>query len=300
LRRLHLHASGRWYVLFTIALGVVALASNNNVLFLIESLLLSGLIFSGILSERTVSAVEVHLHRRPAVAGAPSRDSVLVTNHRRFTVFCLEIGEWRDGRFHPLAYVPRLAPRSTASFPAHQTFENRGLHHWDALAIATSYPFGFARKSKLIPEEAGERLIWPALNGAVDSRVGDAQRRPMAGATEPREGEIRTFNHDDDYRSIVWTLSAKGGDPLVRARGAERKRAEVTLDLRGTTGLPEAEFEAQIRIAARPFHELDDAFAEARLVLVSAQGKRGFNGRIRALDALARVNRAGEKGRSTG
>src|SRR4051812_25592145 len=97
MRRLQITIAGRWFLALTIALGVVSLASGNNVIYLIESLLLSGLILSGILSERAISGLTVDIIRKPALAGAPNRDLVRVKNRKKHPIFCVEIGEWRNG-----------------------------------------------------------------------------------------------------------------------------------------------------------------------------------------------------------
>ena len=114
IRRLEVTRSGKWYIALTIALGVTALATGNNGIYLIESLLLAGLILSGIQSERQVSAVRVEFIRVQAKAREPTSDWIVVHNQDKRTLFCLEIGEWKKGEFHTLAFFPKIRGRETA------------------------------------------------------------------------------------------------------------------------------------------------------------------------------------------
>ncbi len=297
MRRLQLTVPGRWYLALTIALGVVALSSGNNALYLVESLLLSGLILSGILSERAISAVHVEIIRRPSTAGSPSRDQIHVKNLKRYTAFCLEIGEWKDGKFTHVAYIPRIGGKQHLILPSRQVFPKRGKHTWDGFAIATSYPFGFARKIKLIKRKE-ERLIWPAGLTEGDERLSRAAGAARNLGGEISEGEIRPFTSEDDYRLIIWPLSAKGSEPLVRMRRSEQEGQELTLDLRTDGG--EA-FEANVRQIAHRFHAIGSSKSMAQdnsgLVLVDWNGRRKFRGKIQVLNQLAQVQPSGSSPR---
>ena len=212
MRRLEVNISGYWYIALALVLGVVAMLSRNNVLYLIESLMLSGMIFSGILSERTISPVELEFRRRQAQAKSLVSDQIRIRNRSRFTLFCLEIGEWRNGKFHSIAYVPRLAGRAEIVIPSQENFDHRGMHSWNGAAVATSYPFGLTRKIRVLKDAkyAGSRLVWPEsrLGRTNDDGLGrDAAKRI---GNEYAEGEVRQYVPEDDCRSIVWTLSAKG------------------------------------------------------------------------------------------
>ncbi len=286
MRKLEVTTAGKWYLLLTIALGVVALVSANNVLFLVESLLLAGLILSGVLSERAISSVRIRVIRAQAVAGEPTRDPVLVSNESRGALFCIEVGEWTSGRFESYGFLPRLEPRSTGELSSHQRLSTRGMHRWQCLGIATSYPFGFARKIRLI-STPGERLVWPqrvsptATAGAEGERV---RRRPAG--TELVEGEARPFQEGDDLRRVIWSVSAKGESLWVRPYQPPRLAPRVRFDCRGSEG---AEFEGRVRDAARQFHEaVETAEPEGELELVSGRTRR-IRGSRPALDALAKV-----------
>ncbi len=287
-RRLEVSTSGKWYLLLTILLGVVALVTANNVLYLIESLLLSGLIFSGILSERSISAVRCDFRRGRAVAGEPTQDQIVVTNRRKFPLFCIEVVEWSGGRFRTLAYFPRISPGATVVAASSLRLEARGEHSWEGFGIATRYPFGFARKVKVI-RHPGSRLVWPARDPAHGQRSqGEGWRTRVRPQGEFSEGEVRPIGPDDDWRWVVWTASARALEPLVRKRRLDADAPRVELDLRQAPG---ARFEAQVRETAAPFH--GSTSDEATLILLEHQGTRRVRGRVPALDELAQARPQG-------
>ena len=312
-RRLRLANSGKWYVAMTICFGVVAISSGNNVLYLLESLLLGGLILSGVLSERAVAVVEVSWRRRPTLAGELSSDVIVVKNKSRLPLFCLELGEWVDRDMKTRAFLPFLAGKASTVVPSKMTYEKRGEFHWDGVSFATRYPFGFAQKIRWV-EGSGQRLIWPARfkdskpgNGFMDLRqlqTTEQQLKPSSsaplaqvsrhGSAEFSDGEIRPLQPGDDYRDAVWTLSAKRGEPVMRQRQSEQSVHEVILDLRQDPG---EEFEKKVSQVAEVFYREGGGV----LVLMDWNGFRRIEGLKPALDLLAIVRAAGRTaGRTVG
>jgi uncharacterized protein (DUF58 family) len=288
MRRLEIHLSGRWYLLLTIAIGVVAMVSGNNILYLIESLLLSGFVLSGVLSERTVWGIEAEIIRTRASAGTPTGDRIVVKNTRRVQLFCVEIGEWDGKKVLPVAFVPRIAGRSTIVISSSQILPRRGIHHWKGVAVSTSYPFGFVRKLRFM-KSPGERIVWPAISTEHGWKArGTSSARGSRLANETSEGEIRPFTQDDDLRRVVWTMSSKGTGLFIRPQRPEQEDPEVFVDLRSRAG---EEFERKVEQAAQPFHLLQSQGSHnaGSLIVVDHDGKKRYHGQVAALDELAQV-----------
>lgn len=303
-RKLQLANSGRWYLLLAIVFGVVALSSGNNVLYLLESLLLGGLILSGVLSEKAVASVELKWKRRPAIAGSPLQDLIEVKNNSIFPVFCIELGEWLATGTKARHFISMIPGRSSVTVTPEIFYESRGQILWKGTYTATLYPFGFAKKIRLV-EDKGNRLIWPeknkknsktnfrsadspslALSSKKGLTEGQAQSR-RAGANEFSEGEVRPLQFGDDYRDVVWTLSAKRGEPLVRQRQNQQPTSEWILDLRKNPG---ADFEQEVSRIAEQFYRK----GEGSLILVDWTGHRRVEGYRESLNALALVQAKGE------
>lgn len=295
-RRLEVTLAGRWFLLLCVALGVTAMVSGNNVLYLVESLLLALLVVSGLLSEWVISRAEVSFVRKPAIAGRVVSDRIEVENRGWFPLLFLEIGEWRDKKFERTAWVPALGPRTRITVPSFQSFAERGRHDWEGYALATSFPFGFARKLR-IEKEPGSRLVWPALAPPAVRRANDENqaeqraRRPRKrrGETlEPVDGEVRLKSPEEDARGVVWTLSARGTDLWVRKQELPPSNRQWSLDLRTARG---ARFEAELCRVAGKFYK---SSADGALVMVGRNRRRRIDGRRRVLDELALAQAEGE------
>lgn len=275
--------SGKWYIALTIALGVTALASGNNAIYLIESLLLAGLILSGLKSEKQISSVKIEFLRLQAKAAEATADWIIIKNEGNQTLFCLEVGEWRNGRFYPLAFFPRVRGKETVRAQSKQEITKRGVHRWDGFAIATSFPFGFARKMKVV-RKPGERVVWPTptplRKDVGDERTG--QRGNRNSEIEVVEGEIRKYEWTDDARMIVANQSFRGLGPMVRNRRPILKEPEVILDIRQNPG---ESFEVAIRKASAFFYHSENA----DLIIVQGKGRKRITGKQAALTALALI-----------
>jgi uncharacterized protein (DUF58 family) len=282
IRKLEVTRSGKWYIALTIALGVTALASGNNAIYLIESLLLAGLILSGIQSEKQVSAVHVEFIRIQAMAREPTSDWVVVENQTKKTLFCLEVGEWKNGKFHSLAYFPKIKGKETARTRSTQEILTRGTYRWDGFAIATSFPFGFAKKIKVV-RLPGERVIWPtpiSVRKKDNSAAGERGNRNAE--IDIVDGEIRKYDWNDDARMIVANQSERGLGAMVRNRRPILKEPEVILDIRSEIG---EKFENAVRKASSHFYQSENA----DLILIHARGRKKVLGKKAALTALALI-----------
>ncbi len=282
-RKLEVTRSGKWYIALTIALGVTALASGNNAIYLIESLLLAGLILSGIQSERQVSAVRIEFIRVQAKAREATADWIVVHNEDKRTLFCLEVGEWKNGEFRTLAFFPKIRGNESARAQSNQEILRRGTYRWDGFAIATSYPFGFAKKIKVV-RKPGERIVWPTPISLrrKDGSTSVGERGNRNAEIDVVEGEIRKYDWTDDARMIVANQSIRGLGPMVRNRRPVLKEPEIVLDIRQDSG--EA-FENSVRKAASHFYLAENA----DLILLNGQGRKKVLGKLAALTALALV-----------
>lgn len=272
-RKIEISAGGKWFLLFTVLLGVAAINSGNNVIYLIESLLLSALLFSGIFSEFTVSRARLKRAEAQAVAGMPTRDLLFIENQSWFPLYCVEAGEWREGKWESLGFALIVPPRSEVRLLSAQQLPRRGRHEWQALAVATSFPFGFARKIRLIPER-GSRIVWPEADPSA-GRGGDR------GEWEWESGEIEEVEPWEDIARLHWPTTARSGRPMARTRRRQAAEEEAELDLDGEGGLEEKIRRASGRLQAN-----------ARRLAIKEEGRvRRIEGARLALDALSLLPR---------
>jgi uncharacterized protein (DUF58 family) len=276
-RFLELSLGGRWYLGFTLALGVVAIYSGNNVIYLLESLLLSALLVSGVLSEISVTRVRVRREIGNAHAGAPAEDVFVVENPGKLPLYCIELGEYAGDRRELTTFLLALPGRSKVRVRSRQVLAGRGRHRWDGLLVATSFPFGFARKTRLLPDP-GSRVVWPWAADAGPLR--GREQKATRGELEPVPDEVSPVEPWQDASRVHWLVSARAGELMARPMRWVRPREEIWLPLRA----PSPEMEAAISRAAGA---LVRSRSEGVLVLVQRGECQRIENRRRALDALA-------------
>jgi len=279
MRRLELSRAGKWYIGLTIIVGIVAIQSGNNIIFLMESLLLSAMILSGVLSEKSVRYAKLRRYLGSSSVGEICKDRIFVENTGYLPLFCLEIGEWKKNKFNPIAFIPMLLRGEKVIVDSRQVLGERGLHSWDGIAIATNYPFGFAKKIRIV-KKSGERIVWPKKNTVA------LARKNYFLKNEEENGELRVMIEGDDPRSIVWTLSAKKQEYIIRTRKNQEKPLELHLDLKK---IPLAQVESAISSAATIFYEQTNELQKEACILYLRDelGQKKITRKDEALNALA-------------
>jgi uncharacterized protein (DUF58 family) len=232
-RRLSFTREGRWLTFLAIAIGVAAINTGNNLLYLILAWLLSFIIASGVLSEVTMRGLGVTRRPPPQVfAGQPFLMEIAVENQKNgLASFSIEIEDLLDGR--PLdkkCYFLKIPPGRTQRTSYRHTFARRGLYKFDGFRVATRFPFTLFRKSKDV-DSATEVLVFPRVTS-----VPRPSPRPRARGGGPshrmgRRGEffgLREWREGDDRRGIHWRSTARTGRLMVREHEDELER-QVTI-----------------------------------------------------------------------
>lgn len=293
-RRLRFTTSGALFLSAAFGVGLAAVNTGNNLLYLLLGAMLGFVAASGWVSEQMLRRLTVRRRLPPsATAGRPARFAYEVTNgKRRLSSWALTVGE-----------VGRTAEGFLAAVPAGETrmarveerFERRGVHALEGIVVQTTFPFGFFRKGRIL-EVPGALVVRPR----ADLRV----RRPRRGgdraggsggdalARAGARGEFRSlreYRAGDDPRDIHWRSSARLGTPVVREY--EREEAEslwICLDLAHP---PSDRVEAAIEVAASLAARAVARGERFALVLPGAEVPPGAGaGHLdRVLDTLARV-----------
>ena len=204
-RKLLFTQDGRWFTGMTLLVGVGAINTGNNLLYLLLGMMLGLVVVSGIQSERSLKKVSVR--RLPVgdlFAGRTSRLPYEVTNAKRRLAshsLIIEEHESRETRGAPphdrppeVAPSAQEAPREgggsgrpegagrPGAEPLHlvvhaeYVFPRRGLYSYVGIDLGTRFPFGFFEKSRDI-REAQELLVYPEVStGSVRTAGGGAPR----------------------------------------------------------------------------------------------------------------------------
>lgn len=277
--------AGLLFVIVTVALGVVALVSGNNILYLLESFMLTSFAITGFMSERLLRSIDVDIFRSQANANEQSPDLVRVRNLSKRTLHLIQVYEYFEKEKRLLATIETLPPLQETTVRSQAKFSVRGIANWSGFAYGSYYPFGFAFKC-FSRRLSGSRIIWPARTSIKQSEreIMLMQSKHRSG-TQYTEAEVRKMHEGDTLRSVVWTLSDRVEDEwVVRPTRASVESRHLRLDRRD---LSEDELEKKISETASILYESIGDSADTSLTIIDANGEKKYLGSRSSLDALA-------------
>ncbi len=215
-----------WVFLASVPLlGVAALNTGNNALYLLLALTLGSFVASGTFSRHTLSRLRVRLlPPSEAFAGAPVALSVEVTNRSSWVPASLVVCRLEGMAGH--ATVARVAPRGTTVVPLSTMFPRRGRVALPAVRVEVRLPLGFFVKS-VVWSQSGEVLVYPRRVRVGTVRWTGLTRReetvvPGRGRRGGEVEQLREFRSGDDRRDIHWKQTARQQRLIVVER---RERA---------------------------------------------------------------------------
>ncbi len=235
-RRLKFTREGRYFVAITVGIGLAAINTGNNLLYLLLGWLLSVIIASGALSEVTMRGLYV-LRRAPGriFAKQPFLMEISVENLKdSLSSYSIEIEDLVDHK--PLdkkCYFLKVPPGRIQRTSYRHTFPRRGLYRFSGFRIGTKFPFALFRKTRDV-SEASEALVFPAIYSVPPPTPRARHADGSLAAKLGRRGEffgLREYREGDDSRDIHWRSTARSGRVLVREYEEEsQKRATLLID----------------------------------------------------------------------
>lgn len=215
---------GRVFVVVTIGVGLGAVNTGNNLLYLVLGLLLGLVLTSGILSEIVLRGIE--LQRLPPPRLFASRPALLeleVHNRkRRLSSTSFEVLDAVDGeKDGASAYLTKLEPRASTRVVVERTPARRGKLAFTHLRVRTRFPFGLLEKTRTM-RVAAEAIVFPALVVVELPRVDRSERGHERAGTRAGLGSdvigLREHRSADSMRDIHWRRTASMGRPVSRER----------------------------------------------------------------------------------
>jgi uncharacterized protein (DUF58 family) len=217
---------GWWSLLVVMGLGVAAINTGNNLLYLLVSLLLGLIIVSGVLSEIAMRGIEVTgIEPEEIHAGEPALFGARVANRKRWAAsysICIEV--LSPTAVPRLLYLPRLGADTERLVTWEDTLAGRGRHRLAGVRITTRFPFGLFLKAARPTLEA-EVVVFPVVRHVSPEllrQLGSSGHSPTR-----RRGRgldlynLRGYRSGDDPRLIHWRSSAKNQTLMVRELEAE-------------------------------------------------------------------------------
>jgi uncharacterized protein (DUF58 family) len=245
------------FLLFSGAVGLAAINTGNNLLYLLLAMMLSLIVVSGILSEQCIKQLIVRRGLPPHVfAGEPTTLTMTITNQKRaLSSFSLRVMDVVGGLAVDRGiHVLHLPQRSTAAHAYPVLMTQRGRHRIDGVKLLTRFPFGIFIKAVTMPLES-ELVVYPECRPLPSMLVQDVVRIGTNRSVS-RRGQgpdlynLRLYQSGDDSRMIHWMSTARTAKLIVRETEAEDQR-RVLIEL--PTHLPGEEpaaFERAVTLAA--------------------------------------------------
>ncbi|PYO55869.1 MAG: DUF58 domain-containing protein, partial [Candidatus Rokuibacteriota bacterium] len=135
---------GMWCLCVVIGLGVAAVNTGNNLLYLLVSLLLALIIVSGVLSEQSMRGLElIAVDPEEIYAGHPALFGMTIANRKRwFTSYSITVEVLSATSATRFLYLPRLGAGADRLLTWEDTLPRRGPHRLAGVRITTRFPFG--------------------------------------------------------------------------------------------------------------------------------------------------------------
>jgi uncharacterized protein (DUF58 family) len=230
---------GWWCLFVVIGLGVAAINTGNNLLYLLVSLLLSLIVVSGVLSEQSMRGLHLEADAPEEIhAGAPALFGAVLANSKRWlTSYSVTLELLARSRPTRFIYVPRLEAGRDRLLTWEETLPARGRHRLAGVRLTTRFPFGLFLKAGRVMLDR-EVLVFPAVRPISPEEL---LRLVGAGTSAVRRRgrghdlyNLRAYRAGDDPRLIHWRSSAKVESLLVREMEAETTEdTRVVLSGRG-------------------------------------------------------------------
>lgn len=251
--------AGWVFFALTLGVGMAALNTGNNLMYMVLSLLLSFLVLSGVMSESALRGIQVRRVLPPElVAEQEAIVGVEVTNQqRRVPAFAVVVEDvihvGTSTRPAGRAFALRVAPCTAEMRSYRFKPSKRGPLDFVGFRVATRFPFGLFSKALWIEAPRGA-LVFPALDpvpvapprlGAL--RRGDSRAGPSGQS--PESAGLRSYAPGDAHRRVHWRASLRRGALLVREQEQETT-GDHMVRLRTTGCAPGATFEDAVRRAA--------------------------------------------------
>ena len=222
-RRLRFTREGKYFFWLTVGIGLGAVNTGNNLLYLLLGMLLSLIIVSGILSNVSLKSLHIQRHLPQRMfAETPCLITLTISNKKRyFPSFSIEIEDRIEGhQKSKKCYFLKIGPQQEQKTAYRLELPRRGEYTFQEVTISTKFPFSLFVKSRVIQLEQ-TCLVYPKLMPILRPPMGrhlfQQGQQPHA---ERGQGNnffmLREMQPGDELRWIHWPSSARTGKWQVK------------------------------------------------------------------------------------
>ena len=237
LRGLRFTRQGKLYTAVTLGVGIAAVNTGNNLLFLVLGLMLGLILVSGILSEMTLRGLVVTRGLpETATAEAVFPVELRVRNTKRFAAsFGVELRDEIDGvPFRRRCFFLRVSPGEDRAIAYRCEIDKRGVARFDGTDVFTRFPFGLFEKHRFVPLEETVIVLPKVVPVPMPEGIpanGDRVSPDRHAGYGIEFRELREMGPGDDLRRIDWRATARLRRFMVRQTEIEADAfVEILLD----------------------------------------------------------------------
>ncbi|MCA1958167.1 MAG: DUF58 domain-containing protein [Nitrospira sp.] len=294
-------SEGALFLFLALAIGVAAVNTGNNLFYLLLSMMLSGVLVSGVASRSCLNRLEIRRHLPDLLfVNEPATAALVIKNgKRRWSSYALRLRDVTadgHGLDRELA-IHHLLPGGGRLLSYPLVPSKRGSLKLEGVSVSTCFPFGLFYKTAYYSIPATipvSPALKPLPNGLLRELSGPGQER-----TVHRKGygndlyNLRLYQPGDDSRTIHWLTTARTSKLIVRETEAEsHHRATIYLSLLAPDS-HDAVFEEAVSLTASLLHHLTGLGYWLRLTVGSFHSSYGHGDAhlIELLRALALCER---------
>jgi hypothetical protein len=229
--------AGWLYTATVLLVGLMAVASANNLLFLILAVMFSAFLISGFVSRLSLAGLELDLALPEHLsAGQKLSGRIFVRNHKGWVPsFSIHLAGSPPSAVSSSVYFPVIPGGATLEETVEVSFGRRGLYRENSFLFSTRFPFGFTERRAHVTLRR-DVLVYPcmAVQPGFDELVTGLSGE-MQAHYRGRGGEfyrIRPYEPFESARHVDWKATAHTGELQVREFAREQEHLlEVFLDL---------------------------------------------------------------------
>ncbi len=234
---------GFLFTLAVVLISAAAIASANNLLFLVVATMLSVLLMSGLVSRLGLAGLELDFALPEHVSAGRAVAATLAVRNIKlwmpsFSIYVEGVAEEPAGSTPPILtsaiYFPVIPGRATLEESVDLRFSRRGAHRQNSFTFSTRFPFGFLEKTAAVKLRR-DVVVYPSIEpkpgfeNLLSEISGDLEAHFRGRGHEFYR--IRAYEPSESARYVDWKATAHTGDLQVREFARDQERAvEIYLD----------------------------------------------------------------------
>lgn len=230
---------GIMFVIVTLAIGLAALNTGTQLLFLLFAMMCAFWVLSAIMAQSSLSDLKISrdMPREVNMLEPVTVRFKVFNKKNRWTSYSIRIIDFLED-LTPVgaAFVAEIKPGKTQHTEYRCIFPQRGVHRFRKIHTTSRYPFGWIKRSTSRPLKS-EVLVLPALL-PVEQEL-ESERIEAGDVSSHKKGQgaglygIRKYSQGESIRDIHWKITARSGNLMVREyESDERRKASVIIDNR--------------------------------------------------------------------